>query len=44
MTSFHNAVKQDLYKTVDFLMLQHRPDFSVADLEVRVVNDIALPA
>ncbi|KAL0046438.1 hypothetical protein WJX82_008505 [Trebouxia sp. C0006] len=33
MTSFHNAVKQDLYKTVDFLMLQHRPDFSVADLE-----------
>lgn len=44
MTSFHNAVKQDLYKTVDFLMLQHIPDFSVADLEVRVVNDIALPA
>ena len=41
MTSFHNAVKQDLYKTVDFLMLQHRPDFSVADLEMHV-NDIAL--
>lgn len=41
-TCFHNAVKPDWYKTVHFLLLQHRPDVSVADLEVRLVNDIAL--
>ncbi len=42
MTCFHNAVQQDWYKTVNFLLLQHRPDVSVADLEVGPVNDIAL--
>ena len=41
MTTFHNAVKQDWYKAVGSLLLQHKPDVSIADLEVHVVNDVA---
>ncbi|DBA90727.1 TPA: hypothetical protein ACH3X1_003939 [Trebouxia sp. C0004] len=33
---------KDWYKTVNFLLLQHRPDVSVVDLEVGPVNNIAL--